>query len=193
MHIFKNYPLINTIRRDLTKFLKFKKELVNLTWKILNKNGITKGNKYYSIHIRRSDFKYYRPNLTNFTSTQSIIKYIRENIPMNEKILIISDEKNPNFFEPIQKNFNIVRLKYYNTPEKYIRIIDILASVSAYKFIGTPLSTFSYLIITLRNQSRKKIIKKPSFLDKNFDVIVRNNSWNFKTGWDQIHPSKINS
>ena len=38
--------------------------------------------------------------------------------------------KDPNFFEPIQKNFNIVRLKYPdNTPEKYIRIIDILASV----------------------------------------------------------------
>ena len=191
---FKNYPYINTLRKDLTKFIKFKKKFFDLTWKTLNNNGITKKDKYHAIHVRRSDFKHYRPELTRVTSIQSIINYIRENIPKNEKILIISDEKNPNFFEPVQKNFNIIRLKYLdNIPKKYIRIIDILASVNAYKFIGTPLSTFSYLIIILRNQSKKNIVKKPLFLDKNFDVVVRNNNWKAAAGWNQIHPSKINS
>lgn len=189
---FGKYSLIDSLRKDLDKFLKIKPELIKLSWKILNNNGIKNTDKYYSIHIRRNDFKHYRPQLTNLTSTKSIINYIKNNIPNDEQILIISDEKDPNFFEPIKKKFNILRLNYpKNISEKYIRIIDILSCVNSYKFIGTPLSTFSYFIILLRNQSKKHIVKNPLFLDNNFDFIVKNNNWRFKNGWSKIHPSKL--
>ena len=191
---FSGYSLIDKLRKDLDKFLKIKPELIKLSWKILNNNGIKKTDKYYSIHIRRNDFKYYFPRTINNTTNGAVIKYIKKYIPNDEKILIISDEKDPNFFEPIQKNFNILRLNYPdNISKKYTRIIDIIGCVNSYKFIGTPLSTFSYFIILLRNQSKKNIVKKPLFLDHNFDVIVKNNNWKFKNGWSKIHPSKINS
>ena len=116
---------------------------------------------------------------------------IKKQIPPYKKILIISDE-NDAYFQPLRKFFNIITLKYDpNISKKEIQIIDLLACVYAYKFIGTPLSTFSYYIIILRNYSHKNIDKTPYFLADNFDFLVRNQNWNVKNGWDQIHPDRL--
>ena len=188
---FQNYPSIKSLRKIINQSFKFKKKFKNLTLKTLKLNNIKNNEEYYALHIRKTDFAYYRPHLNKLTELSNIISVIKEHIPPYKKILIISDENN-DFFHPLKKFHNIITLKYDpSISKKDIQIIDLLACTYAYKFIGTPLSTYSYYIIILRNQSKKNIDKTIYFLDQNFNCLVANQNWHVKNGWSQIHPDRL--
>ena len=66
------------------------------------------------------------------------------------KLLIITNEKNKAFFDPLKKDFDIFFNNYNGVPKIWIPFIDMLSCVSARRFFGTRLSTFSYYIQILR-------------------------------------------
>ena len=188
---FLKHPMKTKLRNDIIISYKFIKDIRSLVWKTLKKNGITKVGEYNAVHIRRTDFSHYRPNIFKLSSQNSIIRILKKYLD-NKKLLIISDETNPEYFKPFYKHFNVIKLKYENyIPTKFIGILDMLSGVYAHRFIGTPLSTFSYYIITLRNYLNKNIDKKAYFTAENFDALVKNNKWEFKNGWSQIDPERL--
>lgn len=113
------------------------------------------GEKYISIHIRRTDHIGFAKSRNLFTSDEDFIKFLKENSQYN--IYIASDNKIS--YNNIASNFpNRVKFKYHNIFKKGVRrttlqdsIIDLYMCIYSYKFKGSGLSSFSELIITLRN------------------------------------------
>jgi hypothetical protein len=89
------------------------------------------------MHIRRSDFKFYKERITRDEWFIKIIKFLNKNI--NKKIYIFSDAQDLEL-KNILKYPNVQRLDYGSS------ILDLLAMSKSKLFVGSKSSTFSHWV-----------------------------------------------
>ena len=167
---FRNEYKLSEIRKAIKYGMKFRSDLLNLV-------PILPAGQYDALHIRRTDHSSQYKNqsysstklLHNLTKLLNPIKKTKLLNPIKKtkllnpikktkllnpikktKLLIITDEKDKTFFDPLKKNFDIFFNKYENVPKLWIPFIDMLSCIPARRFFGTRLSTFSYYIQILR-------------------------------------------
>ena len=70
---------------------------------------------YYALHIRRGDRAIRSPELDRATQAGAIIERIQTMVPQGETLFLLSDEKAPYYFKPLEKHWKIVR--YHDFPE----------------------------------------------------------------------------
>ena len=113
-------------------------------------------NKYYSIHIRRTDHIDLAKSRNKFTTDKEFHTFINKN--KNKNFYIATDDpKTYNAFKNRHKKN--IKFKYHETNDSEFRktsmrdaIIDIYMCVYADKFIGSGYSSFSNLIKSLRKE-----------------------------------------
>ena len=114
-----------------------KKSLLNL----VKKDDLKKISDFeinsISMHIRRSDFKIYRENITRDEWFIKIIKFLNKNF--NKKIYIFSDAHDLEL-KNILKYPNVKRLDYGSS------VLDLLAMSKSKLFVGSKSSTFSHWV-----------------------------------------------
>ena len=70
---------------------------------------------YYALHVRRRDRAILSPELNRATQAKAIIKRIQTMVSQGETLFLLSDEKAPHYFKPLEKHWKIVR--YHDFPE----------------------------------------------------------------------------
>ena len=70
---------------------------------------------YYALHVRRGDRAAASSELDRATQARAIIERIRTMVPQGETLFLLSDEKEPHYFKPLEKHWKVVR--YYDFPE----------------------------------------------------------------------------
>ena len=187
--LFRNENKLSNIRKAIRYGFKFRSDLLDLV-------PILPAGQYDAIHIRRGDFKWDRKNqVLQIKTLQKNLKKLL-NPKKKNKLLIITDEKDKSFFDPLKKNFDIFFNKYENVPKLWIPFIDILSCISARRFFGTRLSTFSYYIQILRgycvtNNTNliNMIDDSPEFhkIEPTSLIVKIGKKWNCKGNcWDTI-------
>jgi hypothetical protein len=139
---------------DNLKLLPHMEEEVN---KIINKIP----GKYTALHIRRTDFVVFSKEKNNYIEDDEFINFCNNS---DNSIYLATDNNNTqDFYQNLFKNklhfYTKIEDHCYVGPRRFTNlkhaIIDIYVCVAADKFMGTSLSSFSYLIEQLRLHSRK--------------------------------------
>ena len=182
--IFRDSPKLTKIRYAIKNGMKFKSELLDLV------PNIPPGS-YDAVHVRLGDFQH-----TYEKGEKNPIETLRRNLTRllkpvdnSHKLLIITPEKDKSKFDSLKKDFDIQFLQYYpETPSLWLPLIDTLACVSARRFLGNKLSTFTYYIQILRGYcatNRQKDLSQiidatPEYHNANNESIIAKigKAWN---------------
>ena len=140
----------NPYKKFIYQELKLKPSLI---YKITT--NLCKIKSYISVHIRRTDHVTLAKSKNLFTTDEDFIKFINEN--KKDKNIFIATDNNYTYktFKNIYKKK--IKLYYYNTTLERRKttlreaIIDIYMCVLSDKFKGSGYSSFSDLIISLKN------------------------------------------
>jgi hypothetical protein len=103
------------------------------------------------MHIRRTDFKLQFPLIGN-VSNDAIFQHVKEHL-RGKRLLLISDQRDEDIIAKLKTVCAEVicwtghRQTLFNS-----MLIDMLCCVPASRFFGTPLSTLSSGIVTLRKR-----------------------------------------
>lgn len=113
---------------------------------------IAKIESFGCINVRRGDYLNIPNNKNSIIRCNDFLDVVKYNIK-NNKLLIVSDEKDKNYFDCLNKEYNTLYIqdfipKYLDSSEKGL-VMMIVASYSE-SFIGTFKSTFSSMIQRLR-------------------------------------------
>ena len=191
--IFRDSPKLTKIRYTIKNGMKFKSELLDLV------PNIPPGS-YDAVHARLGDFQYtYEKDEKNPIETlQRNLTRLLKPVDNSHKLLIITPEKDRSKFDSLKKDFDIQFLQYHQrTPSIWVPLIDILACVSARRFLGNKLSTFTYYIQILRGYcttNRQKDFSRiiddtPEYHNANNESIVAKigKAWNCSGNcWDVL-------
>jgi len=187
--IFRDSPHLPKIRSVIKNGIKFRSDLLNMV------PSINPGS-YDAVHARLGDFQQtFEKNVKDPLKKlhSSLLKILTPQ--SNHRLLIITSEKDKTKFDSLKNDFDIFFLNYHpNTPDIWIPIIDILSCVSARRFVGNKLSTFTYYIQLLRGYcvTNKKfdlstiIDDSPGYHNKRDRVVAKlGKNWNCKGScWD---------
>lgn len=64
---------------------------------------------FCAIHIRRSDLLIDNPTLATNTSAKNVLKKLQQYNPNNLPVFLMTDEKDPQFYDNLNTSFNIIR------------------------------------------------------------------------------------
>jgi hypothetical protein len=141
-------------RRMLNKYLRFKKNYIDLAVDLLTKNDITKIGSYNSVHFRRGDFvsaAYYKDN--ELGNINKYNEFLSKNISNDKPLLFISDsDKNEIKTELEKKYTNVISINTDSLTKLESTIVDMILCCGSDKFIASPNSTFSIYIMILRGK-----------------------------------------
>lgn len=180
----------------IANHVRYKKEVFDIAWKFIDMLG---DKKYYSIHIRRSDFIQY-DHL--FISGKKVLENVKDTIPPGSTVYISTDHKDKGFFKSLKSKYNVI---FYGDLTKkidfdfdinLIPMIEQLICTRGIKFVGMQLSTFSSYIFRMRGYMsdiedknyyiNTEIFRKDSQIDFIEEVSGGFNNWSreYKDGWD---------
>jgi len=189
--IFRDSPKLTKIRYTIKNGMKFKSELLDLV------PNIPPGS-YDAVHARLGDFQhtYEKGEKNPMETLQRNLTRLLKPKDNSHKLLIITPEKDKSKFDSLKKDFDIQFLQYHQrTPSIWLPLIDTLACVSARRFLGNKLSTFTYYIQILRGYcatNRQKDLSQiidatPEYHNKSNESIIAKigKAWNcFGNCWN---------
>jgi hypothetical protein len=73
----------------------------------ISKNIIERLGWYAAVHVRRGNRLKRNKKLKKFTSNQHIFKTLRDIVPLEANVYILTDEKDRNYFDPLKEHFRI--------------------------------------------------------------------------------------
>jgi hypothetical protein len=129
---------------------RFRKDILIKVSNILISHDLFPGT-YCAMHIRRTDFKLQFPLIGN-VSNDAIFQHVKEHL-RGKRLLLISDQRDEDIIAKLKTVCAEVicwtghRQTLFNS-----MLIDMLCCVPASRFFGTPLSTLSSGIVTLRKR-----------------------------------------
>lgn len=115
--------------------------------------------QYAALHIRRNELQYKE----SFIAAQDSLAHVKPLLKPNEILYIATDEKDPKFFEAIEKEYTVYKWKDFvepggkmylgddiKMPRKYEGVIEMAVCGMGRIFFGTDTSTFTSYITRLR-------------------------------------------
>ena len=129
---------------------RFRKDVLIKVSNILISYNLMPGT-YCAMHVRRGDFIYGRPGIGDVSSS-TIFNHTKDAVS-GQRLLIISDQRDEQLLQLFSSVCSEVicwtghRQQQFNS-----MLLDMLCCVPASRFFGTPLSTLSSGIVTLRKR-----------------------------------------
>lgn len=124
-------------------------EFLEMAVRQLQDHQLTPG-AYLAVHVRRGDLQYQR---VRHLTAQAIVKALRTHgADEVDKLLIVSDEYDEQLLELCRSQGwePVCWATQHTIDPKFTGILDMLCCCLAWRFVGTPLSTFSTGIIHWR-------------------------------------------
>ena len=141
-------------RRMLNKYLRFKKNYIDIAVDLLNKHNICDISSYNSVHFRRGDFvhsAYYKDN--ELGKIDKYNDFLSTHISNDKPLLFISDSDKNEIKVELEKKYNdVITINTDSLSKLESTIVDMLLCCGSDKFIGSPQSTFSIYIMILRGK-----------------------------------------
>jgi len=171
------------MRRLIWDAIKFREHFYTLTHNIMKDLKLVPG-EYNALHLR--NWEGAKPQYI-IRSQEEVIDNLMT-LDKTKPILFLSQDVTKNMPERIKEKVNKFLNSYtlirpsQNNNEYEQSIIEMLLAVSAYRFYGSPSSTFSIGIMQLRGNFHRfcnKIDDNTYFMDKKKYNECTNNTWNF--------------
>jgi len=146
----------NDLKRMLRDHVHLKDEVMFYASYIVQKLGAF---QYAALHIRRNELQYKQ----SFIAAEQSLKHIKPLLKEKEVLYIATDEKDPKFFEMMEKEYIVYKWRDFvekdgkmylgddiEMPRKYEGVIEMAVCGMARIFFGTDTSTFTSYITRLR-------------------------------------------
>lgn len=156
-HVYPgDYKKRNELKTKINKCFKYKKKYYDISKEVKNKIGT-----YNSLHIRRGDFLYARPELfDNIDSPSNILEKTLSLLPTKTPIYIATDEKNISFFDQMRSKYEIYffddfKDEFGTLTDLDRAVLEQVICAESEEFYGTSLSTYTKRINVMRGCAGK--------------------------------------
>lgn len=188
----------NELKIKINKCLKYQKKYYDLAEEVKNKIGI-----YNALHVRRGDFLYARPEISeDINSPHNIMEKILPLFRCNVPIYISTDETDLRFFDRLKSVYQIYFFSDFQDKFGVMDDLDraVLEQViccESEEFYGTSLSTYSKRINVMRGSDKKPAYDWKSWDKYSEDLDIQKSKsalpWNLNSDklwqWsDSYHP-----
>lgn len=135
--------------RQVHRTLRLRSDLLDAAWALIEEHDLTPG-AVLATHIRRGDFQY--PEARHL-DTEAIVESLRRHgADAAAKVLIVSDAYDEELIDACRRRSweTVCWSESEAVDPKLAGVVDMLCCCTAWRFVGTPLSTFSTGIMRWR-------------------------------------------
>lgn len=164
----------NELKNKINKCLRYKKKFYEISGRVKKIIG-----SYNSLHLRRGDFLYARPDLMKeINSSSKVLEKISSLLPTHLPVYISTDEPNISFFDSIKSKYKIYFYEYFGfdlTPLERA-VVEQIICYNSDQFYGTWLSTYTKRINVMRGVDNKPAYDWMAFNYNPGDLEIKSSS-----------------